>query len=144
VPPDVSVPTDPGTGTVDPGGVLDDGLGENKAPDKAHMPDAADADPVLAAGTPSTATRERGLPESLVSQAWDLVRRSPHLMKESAATAGSVLRDAAIETARTFAIPILLTAATLAFLLIQAWASRRDPRLALAPVDGREDLVEFI
>jgi hypothetical protein len=69
--------------------------------------------------------------------------RTPRLVGEGAATAGNVLGKAAIKTAQTFAIPLLLTCATLAFLLIQAWADRRDPRLALAPVDGREELVEF-
>jgi hypothetical protein len=47
------------------------------------------------------------------------------------------------DAARRFAIPLAVAALVAAFLIVQGRIDRRDPKLAAAPVDGRDDVVLF-
>ncbi|HEV3475447.1 MAG TPA: hypothetical protein VG602_08780 [Actinomycetota bacterium] len=47
------------------------------------------------------------------------------------------------QAVQDFAFPLLLIAVVSVFLGIQSRIDRRDPKLALAPVDSRHDVVEF-
>lgn len=80
-------------------------------------------------------------PESL---GWDSIGRLPSRLSEESAQVGEELRRVAIETVQTFAFPLLLVGAIIAFLLFQGWLDRRDPKLALIPVDSSHDFVDFV
>ena len=47
------------------------------------------------------------------------------------------------DAARRFAFPLAVAALVAAFLIVQGRIDRRDPKLAAAPVDGRDDIVRF-
>jgi hypothetical protein len=53
------------------------------------------------------------------------------------------LSDAALTTAHKLSFPLGLTLLVVAFLAIQGRLDRRDPKLRLAPVDSKHDLVPF-
>jgi hypothetical protein len=50
---------------------------------------------------------------------------------------------AAIETSRALAFPLGLSLVVAGFLLVQGYLDRRDPKLAVAPLDAKDDLVSF-
>lgn len=56
---------------------------------------------------------------------------------------GERLRRAAIDASKQLAVPLALTLLILAFVIAQHWADRRDPKLALAPLDSDHDLLTF-
>jgi len=47
------------------------------------------------------------------------------------------------DAAKRFAFPLAVAALVAAFLIVQGRIDRRDPKLAAAPVDGRDDIVLF-
>ena len=47
------------------------------------------------------------------------------------------------DAARRFAFPLAVAALVAAFLIVQGRIDRGDPKLAAAPVDGRDDVVQF-
>jgi hypothetical protein len=47
------------------------------------------------------------------------------------------------QAVQDFVLPLLLIAGVSVFLGIQSRIDRKDPKLALAPVDSRHDVVEF-
>ena len=49
----------------------------------------------------------------------------------------------AAETVKTFAFPLLLAILVIAFLLVQHWIDKKDPKLAMAPVHSNHDLAGF-
>ena len=49
----------------------------------------------------------------------------------------------AAEAVKTFAFPLLLAILVIAFLLVQHWIDKRDPKLAMAPVHSNHDLTKF-
>ena len=51
--------------------------------------------------------------------------------------------DAVAESGRRLAFPMALGVAVAMFLLVQGRIDRRDPKLALAPVDSRHDVLSF-
>jgi hypothetical protein len=53
------------------------------------------------------------------------------------------LSRAAVRTANRFSFPLGLTLMVIAFLAVQGRIDRRDPKLRLAPVDSKHDLVHF-
>jgi hypothetical protein len=55
----------------------------------------------------------------------------------------SELSKAAVKTANRFSFPLSLALLVVAFLAIQGRIDRRDPKLRLAPVDSKHDLVSF-
>jgi hypothetical protein len=55
----------------------------------------------------------------------------------------SELSKAAVKTANRFSFPLSLALLVIAFLAIQGRIDRRDPKLRLAPVDSKHDLVSF-
>jgi hypothetical protein len=48
-----------------------------------------------------------------------------------------------VRTANRFSFPLGLTLMVIAFLAVQGRIDRRDPKLRLAPVDSKHDLVHF-
>jgi hypothetical protein len=55
----------------------------------------------------------------------------------------SELSKAAVNTANRFSFPLILAVLVVAFLAIQGRIDRRDPKLRLAPVDSKHDLLPF-
>jgi hypothetical protein len=55
----------------------------------------------------------------------------------------SELSKAAVKTANRFSFPLILAILVVAFLAIQGRIDRRDPKLRLAPVDSKHDLIPF-
>ncbi|MEA2452206.1 MAG: hypothetical protein QOG04_916 [Actinomycetota bacterium] len=55
----------------------------------------------------------------------------------------SSIGDIATEAAQQAVFPALLTLMVIAFLMVQNRIDRRDPKLALAPVDSEHDLLSF-
>lgn len=51
--------------------------------------------------------------------------------------------EAAVAVATEFGFPLILTVAVLAFLLIQGYVDRRDPKLRMAPHSSVEQYVKF-
>ena len=49
----------------------------------------------------------------------------------------------AAEAVKTFAFPLLLAILVIAFLLVQHWIDKKDPKLAMAPVHSNHDLTKF-
>jgi hypothetical protein len=47
------------------------------------------------------------------------------------------------DAAKRFAFPLAVAALVAAFLIVQGRIDRGDPKLAAAPVDGRDDVVQF-
>jgi hypothetical protein len=47
------------------------------------------------------------------------------------------------DAAKRFAFPLAVAALVAAFLIVQGRIDRGDPKLATAPVDGRDDVVQF-
>jgi hypothetical protein len=58
------------------------------------------------------------------------------------ATFGQLSR-AALTTAHKLSFPLALTLLVIAFLVFQSRLDRRDPKLRLAPVDSKHDLLPF-
>jgi hypothetical protein len=55
----------------------------------------------------------------------------------------SALSQAALTTAHKLSFPLGLTVLVIAFLGVQGRLDRRDPKLRLAPIDSKHDLVPF-
>jgi hypothetical protein len=53
------------------------------------------------------------------------------------------LSKAAVKTANRFSFPLILAVLVVAFLAVQGRIDRRDPKLRLAPVDSKHDLIPF-
>jgi hypothetical protein len=53
------------------------------------------------------------------------------------------LAEGVTDAARRFAFPLGVAALVAAFLLVQGRVDSRDPKLATAPIDSRDDLVMF-
>jgi hypothetical protein len=51
--------------------------------------------------------------------------------------------DGLSDAARRFAFPLSVAVVVAAFLLVQGRIDRKDPKLATAPIDSRDDLVSF-
>jgi hypothetical protein len=84
----------------------------------------------------------RRTPDALVTPA----HRPEH--RRSPAAGGltrklSELSKAAVRTANRFSFPLGLAILVIAFLAIQGRIDRRDPKLRLAPVDSKHDLLSF-
>jgi len=56
---------------------------------------------------------------------------------------GPGLFAAAIQAVERFAFPLALTVLVVAYLLGQYWMDRKEPKLAIAPVNARYDRVRF-
>lgn len=64
----------------------------------------------------------------------------------SETAAGSVIQQigrVAAEAAQQVAFPLLLTLMVMGFLMLQNKIDRRDPKLAMAPIDTEQDLLSF-
>src|SRR5262249_18357741 len=71
-------------------------------------------------------------------------RLADPLPAEAATQVATVVRPgAAAAVATTFSFPLTLMLAVLAFLLVQRYVDRRDPKLRAAPRSTAEGLVEF-
>ena len=85
------------------------------------------ADDVAAA---STAAREATAPPSVVPR-----QVAPDVFQR--------IRRAFTDSAGAFVFPLALIGIVGAFLLFQSRVDRSDPKLALAPIDARDDVLEF-
>lgn len=135
-------------------GVL--GPGESQEPGKEPDEDQeAFAGPVKGTdpprgskGAPSTSSREGADPATTRSQP-----AGASVTGLSGRSAGAVvpgpegildrIGGGLTDAARRFAIPLAVAALVAAFLIVQGRIDRRDPKLAAAPVDGRDDVVLF-
>jgi hypothetical protein len=54
------------------------------------------------------------------------------------------LSAAGLRTATRFAFPLILALLVVAFLAVQSRIDRNDPKLRLAPIDSKHDLVSFV
>jgi hypothetical protein len=79
---------------------------------------------------------------ALLPGATDPPRHRPRSAHASPVSLGA-LSDAALTTAHKLSFPLGLTLLVIAFLAIQGRLDRRDPKLRLAPIDSKHDLVPF-
>ena len=117
-------PADPAEGGSPPAGG-DAGRGDKPRSD-AHTPGDTEAD--AAAAVPAGSRAQTLAISSLAIQAPSLLER---------------VTDGVIEAVRQFSFPLFLAVGVGAFLLMQSRIDRKDPKLAIAPVDARDDLVVF-
>jgi hypothetical protein len=90
--------------------------------------------------TTPTAPRPPAGPGSLL----DPIVIADRVLAEAATQVAAVVRPgAAAAVATTFSFPLTLMLAVLAFLLVQRYVDRRDPKLRAAPRSTAEGLVEF-
>jgi hypothetical protein len=117
-----------GAGGDAPGRRNDRGAGEGPAGTGARTPDGGGA---VAAAPPATRrAREAGrsaLPGGRIEQETAIER----------------LRQALSQGGEAFVFPLTLLLLVGGFLLVQSRIDRSDPKLALAPVDGRDDVLPF-
>jgi hypothetical protein len=83
-----------------------------------------------------------GLPDPVVDEIGQLVTEEG---PEAIVRANQILMlgEAAVLAIKTFAFPLLLGLLVIMFLLIQHWLDKKAPKLALAPVHSRHDMVDF-
>jgi hypothetical protein len=53
------------------------------------------------------------------------------------------IAEGVTDAARRFAFPMTVAGLAALFLLVQGRLDRRDPKLATAPIDSRDDVVSF-
>ena len=73
----------------------------------------------------------------------DQLHRPPRHHRHHATPTLGVLSRAALTTAHKLSFPLGLTVLVIAFLAVQGRLDRRDPKLRLAPVDSKHDLLPF-
>lgn len=67
-------------------------------------------------------------------------------LSSTALETGGILEEVGsgvTQAAQQFAFPLMLATAAAVFLLVQGRIDRNDPKLTVAPVDARDDLVHF-
>ena len=105
---------------------------DSRAGDRPRSRSQADFD---AAGPVGTAARERGRAGEAAAAPRQTAAEAPGTLQRIARAVG--------ESGRRLAFPIALGLFATAFLLVQGRIDRRDPKLALAPVDSRHDVLPF-
>lgn len=66
---------------------------------------------------------------------------SPHRAKDTSTL--EELSSVGLKTASHFAFPLILALLVVAFLTVQSRIDRNDPKLRLAPIDSKHDLLRF-
>ncbi len=123
----------------EPDGGNDEDDGGSAAPGERNEPPPSDATGRTGepAGAPS------GGDTSLTSSDTTANEASEAPPIANAGTAIEQLGEGLADAAQRFAFPLAVAALVGAFLLVQARIDRQDPKLAVAPIDSRDDVVSF-
>ncbi len=95
-----------------------------------------------------TAAALGGTPPAVLTSTGDsaaFARQTEAISSSSGEPAGLLDRigRGLIDAAQRFKFPLVVAAAVAAFLIVQDRIDRKDPKLAAAPIDSRDDLVTF-
>jgi hypothetical protein len=114
--------------------------GTNRSNHSIHSPRAPGARPPTRAGSRAGQGGSLSGGSPLGGPGWFNFREGREFASDMAAREFRAPVDALIEASRDMAFPIVLALLVLLFLLLQGLMDRRDPKLAVAPLSGREIL----
>ena len=118
-------------------------VGPTEQPPPPPPPDAPEPDPRPAVKEPDPKPTRVDPPKEEREQPKE-PKPTPPAPEEPKEEKEPDLADLATATVKAFGFPLLLALLVAAYLMVQYWLDRKDPKLAMAPVHAKHDLARFV